>query len=267
MSPLQGLGAKPLLGRRVVVTRPREQAERLAELLEGYGAEVEVIPTIRLEPPESWEPLDRALERLGEYAWLIFTSQNGVIAFRDRLEATGADPRALAGPRIAAIGPETAETLRRFGLRVDLIPAEYRAEALVEALRSHLASGMRVLIPRAQEAREVLPERLRALGVSVTVVPAYRTVAARDGVDRLRALLEAGQVHVVTFTSSSTVRHFMALFPPGETPRLLRRVALAAIGPVTAETVAEYGLAAAIVPREYTVPALAAAVAAHFARP
>jgi len=251
----------------VVVTRPRGEAARLAELLEAYGAEVAVIPTIRLEPPDSWEPLDRALDRLPEYDWVVFTSANGVAAVRERLAATGRGEEALAGRRVAAIGPRTAEALRRWGVRVELVPGEFRAEALVEALRPHVAPGMRVLIPRAQEARELLPEALRALGASVTVAPAYRTVAGEEGVERLRALLEAGRVDVVTFTSSSTVRNFMAFFGADELPRLLRGVALAAIGPITAGTVAEHGFAAAIVPRQYTVPALAEAVAAHFARP
>ncbi|MBI2460186.1 MAG: uroporphyrinogen-III synthase [Candidatus Rokubacteria bacterium] len=267
MSVLPGVGAKPLLGRRVVVTRPRAEAARLAELLQAYGAEVEVVPTIRLEPPDSWEPLDRALDRLSEYDWVVFTSANGAAAVRARLAATGRDGGALAGSRVAAIGPRTAEALRRWGVRVELIPGEFRAEALVETLRPHVAPGMRVLIPRAQEARELLPEALRALGASVTVAPAYRTVVGEEGIECLRALLEAGRVDVVTFTSSSTVRNFMALFSTDQLPRLLRGVALAAIGPITAGTVAEYGFTATIVPRQYTVPALAEAVAAHFARP
>lgn len=258
---------RPLAGRRVVVTRPRAQAERLAALLEAYGAEVLALPTIELEPPEDWGPLDAAVHRLRGFDWIVFTSVNGVAAFRERLRLAGLDARALAGSRVAAIGPETAEALRRDGLRVEVVPLEYRAEGLVELLGPRVGPGSEVLLVRATEAREVLPRELAARGARVTVAPAYRTVTVADGAERVVGLLEARQVDVMTFTSSSTVRGFMAFLPPDAIERLLADVVLAAIGPITAATLAEYGLPTRVMPREYTVPALASAIAAHFARP
>jgi uroporphyrinogen III methyltransferase/synthase len=255
---------RPLFGRRVVVTRPRPQAARFAALLEGYGAEVVAVPTIRLEPPDDFAPLDAAIGGLARFRWVVFTSANGVAAFRERLAAAGLDARALAAARLAAIGPETAEALARAGLRADVVPSEYRAEGLVDALRDQLAAGSEVLLVRAAEARDVVPRELSALGAQVTVAPAYRTVPVKEGADHVVGLLEARRVDVVTFTSSSTVRGFMALLAPEEVRRLLGGVALAAIGPITAATIAEYGLEARISPREYTIPALAAAIAAYF---
>jgi len=258
---------RPLEGRRVAVTRPRAQVARFAALLEADGAEVIALPTIHLEPPEDWAPLDDAIADLSRFAWIVFTSANGVAAFGDRLRLAGRADVEVAPARVAAIGPETAEALRRAGLEPDLVPPEYRAEGLVESLRPHVAPGSAVLLVRAAEAREVLPRELAGLGARVTVVPAYRTVPVRESADRAAALLAARRLDVVTFTSSSTVRGFMALLAPGDIRRLLAGVVLAAIGPVTAGTVAEYGLEAAVTPREYTIPALAAAIAAHFAHP
>jgi len=262
---LAWLERRPLFGRRVVITRPRPQAARFATLLEAYGAEVVAVPTIRLEAPDDYAPLDAAIADLGRFQWVLFTSANGVAAFRQRLLEAGRDARALAAVRLAAIGPETAESLARAGLRADLVPPEYRAEGLVDALRGHVEAGSEVLLVRAAEARDVVPRELAALGVRVTVAPAYRTVPVKEGADHVVGLLDARRVDVVTFTSSSTVRGFMALLAPEEVRRLLGGVVLAAIGPITAATLAEYGLEARIAPREYTIPALAAAIAGHFA--
>jgi uroporphyrinogen III methyltransferase / synthase len=257
---------RALAGRRIVVTRPRAQADGLAALLEAQGAEVRVLSTIRLQPPDDWGPLDAAIARLGTFGWVVFTSANGVAAFRDRLSRVGLDPEGLAGARLAAVGPGTAEALRTAGLRADVVPAEFRAEGLVEALSQEVGPGVEVLVVRAAEARDVLPRELEARGARVTVAPAYRTVPATEGAGALDGWLRARQIDAVTFTSSSTVRGFVNLLAPGEVRQLLAGVALAAIGPVTAGTLAEYGLAIDIMPREYTVPALAAAIAGHFGR-
>jgi uroporphyrinogen III methyltransferase/synthase len=258
------LERRPLHGRRVLVTRPRGQAERLAALLEMSGAEVIAVPTIRLEPPEDWGPLDAAIAALPGFRWVVFTSVNGVSAFRDRLFRGGRDARALAGARVAAIGPETAEALRRMGVAPDVLPGEYRAEGLVAALGTQVARGDTLLLVRAAEARDVLPRELQARGVRVTVAPAYRTVLATEGAARVIGLLQAGTLDVVTFTSPSTVRGLIGLIAPHEPRRLLGATTLAAIGPVTAATLEEHGLHAQVVPPEYTIPALADAIAARF---
>lgn len=255
---------KPLAGKRIVVTRAREQAAGLIRLLEEAGAQVLELPTIRIEPPESWEPLDRAIEELEAFRWVVFTSVNGVEMFRARLEASGRDSKALSNARIAAIGPATAGALRRWGRAPDIVPTEYRAEALVERLRSGVSPGDRVLVPRAAEAREVLVAGLRALGARVVEVPAYRTRPVGDGADRLKQALRSGSIHAITFTSSSTVRNFASLFSHEEREELLRDVVIAAIGPITAQTGAVYGLTARVMPDAYTIPALARALIDYF---
>jgi uroporphyrinogen III methyltransferase/synthase len=255
---------RPLTGKRIVVTRARQQAAGLVRLLEEAGAQVLEVPTIRIEPPESWAPLDRAIGELGDFRWAIFTSVNGVDMFKGRLQASGKAVGALSRLRIAAIGPATAQALRRWGCKPEVVPAEYRAEALLERLRGEIRSGDRVLIPRAAKARDLLVAGLAALGAQVTEVPAYRTRPVRDGADRLKQELSSGSIHAITFTSSSTTRNFASFFSAAEREQLLRNVVIAAIGPVTAETAAEYGLATRVMPREYTIPALARALIDYF---
>ena len=258
--------AKPLAGRVVVVTRPRAQAGAFAGLLEAAGASVVLAPTISIEPPASWEALDRALERLGEYRWAVFTSVNGVEMTRRRLEDKGRGADALRGLRLAAIGPATAEALHALGLATEVVPEEYVAEGLAARLCRLIRPGERVLLPRAAEARDVLVTELEAAGARVDEVPAYRTRAAAEDAGALRRSLALGKVDVITFTSSSTVRHFAALFPSEDLSRLLRGVAVACIGPVTRATAAALGLETRIVPKEYTIPALARAIIDHYAR-
>jgi uroporphyrinogen III methyltransferase/synthase len=258
------LAGRPLEGRRILVTRPRAQAGRLAGLLEAYGAEAITLPTIEIGPPDDWRPLDEAIRSLARFRWVVFTSVNGVAAFRERLARAGIDARGLAGRQVAAIGPETAEALRREGVQPDLVPSEYRAEGLVDALGARLEPGDAVLLVRAAEAREVLPRELQARGVRVTVAPAYRTAFGGADGDHVRALLESRRIDVVTFTSSSTVRGLVALLAPEDPRRLLDGVVVAAIGPITAETAAEHGLRVSVMPHAYTVPALADAIAGHF---
>jgi uroporphyrinogen III methyltransferase/synthase len=254
----------PLEGRRVLVTRPRLQAQRLADRLEAYGAEVIPLPTIRIAPPDTWAALDNAIRGLAGFRWVVFTSVNGVAAFFERLGLAGLDVRSLGGCRVAAIGPETAEALRRGGIEPDRVPDEYRAEGLLEAFEAELSRGDAVLLVRAAEAREVLPQALLARGIRVTVAPAYRTVLVAEGADLARELLEARRIDAVTFTSSSTVRGLVALLGPADARRLLEGVVVAAIGPVTADTASEHGLRVSVMPHEYTVPALADAIAGYF---
>ncbi|MDE5879056.1 MAG: uroporphyrinogen-III C-methyltransferase, partial [Desulfovibrio sp.] len=265
---LDWFGKKPLLGRRVVVTRAREQASGLAGRLTELGCEVIQFPTIEIREPHSYAPLDAAIAELGGYDWLIFTSVNGVRHFWRRLEAAGKDSRALGGLRVAAIGPATAEALWRHGIRADFVPDKYQAEGVLEgltALAGDRLAGLRFLLPRAAEASELLPQELRKAGAVVDVLTAYETVPAGARKDEVLRLLEAGELDCVSFGSSSTVENFLALVPA----ELLRQhpgTALAAIGPITAKTLERHGFTADIMPQDSTIPALADAIAAHFSR-
>ena len=252
----------PLFGKRVLITRTREQASALAERLEAAGAEVVEFPTIAILPPESWGPLDDAIGRLSAYQIVIFTSANGVHAFQARLIAAQKDARSLAGIKVCAIGPATAAALAAIGVRADVVPAEFRAEGLVEAVDSTIADA-EILVVRAERARELLPEELSRRGARVQVVPAYRTVAAATDPEAIRAMLRDGDIHVVTFTSSSTVTRFLELIGL-EAVGLLKRVVVASIGPVTAETASRAGIVSQIVPASYTIPALADALITFF---
>ena len=175
------LARRPLSGRRVLVTRPRPQAARLTALLEAYGAEAVALPTIRIGPPEDWAPLDEAIRSLAAFRWVVFTSVNGVAAFRERLGHAGLDARSLAGRRVAAIGPETAEALRRAGIEADLVPAEYRAEGLVDALAPGSSAGTRCCWSAPPTRGTSCPGSSRRAAAGSTVAPAYRTAFAREG--------------------------------------------------------------------------------------
>jgi len=257
----------PLTGKRILITRAREQTSAFAAVLEAAGAEVVEFPTITVVPPESWAPLDAAIGRLREYAWVIFTSRNGVRFFWERLQHAGRDVRDLHGITVCAIGPATAAALRTLGVRADVVPAEFKAEALVEAIGAGQGAGAirgaRVLLARAAEAREVLPEELTRRGAKVDVVPAYRTIRSALEAEPVRAMLRDGNIHAVTFTSSSTVKHFLELVGD-EARKLLRGVVVASIGPITAEAAAQHGIASDIVAEKYTIPALAEALIRHF---
>jgi uroporphyrinogen III methyltransferase/synthase len=255
-----------LQGVRVLVTRPRAQADAFARLLEESGATVLVLPTVEIVEPEDWSAADDALRRLADYRMLIFTSANGVDRFLARLEEQGQSRQALRQMQCVAIGPATADAARASGLSVGIVPQEYRAEGVVqavsEALGDHL-EGLRILLPRALKAREVLPRELRKLGAKVDVVPVYRSVVPQGAGRRLRECLEEG-VDLATFTSSSTVHNFARLVEQeGLGPRL-QEVVVACIGPITADTATANGLDVSILPGEYTVEALHQAVVEHF---
>lgn len=252
---------KPLFGRRIVVTRPRRQAAAFIRRLEAAGAEVVPCPVIRIVEPESWEPLDSALARLDSFDWVVFTSTNGVEMFFERLRALGGDVRRLYRARIAAVGSRTAEALGDRGLRADIVPAEFRAEEVARAMIEQGVEGARVLLPRAAEAREVLPRMLEEAGGVVEEVPAYRAVQERVDVEPVRQMLREGRVDLITFTSSSTVRHFLALLGP-EAVALSRSARIGCIGPITAETARAAGLEVHVQPSEYTVTAFADAIIA-----
>ncbi|MEW6272407.1 MAG: uroporphyrinogen-III C-methyltransferase [Thermodesulfobacteriota bacterium] len=260
---------RPLFGRRVLVTRTREQAGALAALLADAGADVVECPAIALVAPESWEPLERALERLETYDWLVFTSANGVERFFARLDLSGRDVRALHAARIAAIGPETARALAARHLRADVVPDEFRAEGLLERLAGDDVRGKRFLLPRAAGARSVLPDSLRAAGAEVDEVTTYRAVTPEESIERLRRILDEAPLDVLTFTSSSTVTSFLGLLDRADPGRGRARIAgarVACIGPITGATAAEHGLHVDVVPGKYTVPALVDAIVEHARR-
>lgn len=255
---------RPLFGRRVVVTRAREQASGFKAVLSQLGAHCIEFPTIEIQPPDSWEPLDDALAGLSTYHWVIFTSVNGVKFFMERLRAAGRDARALSGLRLATIGPKTSEALEGFGLRPDMVPSEYRAESVLEGLAGENVAGKRFLMPRALVARDILPDTLRKKGAHVDVVPAYQTVLPQHGSREILQHLQEGGIDCVTFTSSSTVSNFFSLFDKNEILPLLRKTAIACIGPITAETAREHGLDIHIMPSEYTIDALVKSIRDYF---
>lgn len=247
---------RPLFGKRIIVTRARAQASDLVELLEEYGADCLQCPTIAIREMEDYTPLDRAIAELDSYHWIVFTSVNGVDHFYKRLNRAGRDSRALGQAKIAAIGSQTAAALAEKGIQADFVPAEFRAEGLLAGF-GEIPQGTRVLIPRALEAREILPEELTKRGAYVNVVPAYRTVIEETEADALKEALRTRRVDAVTFTSSSTVRNFLTMLKGEDLQTLLSGVLIAAIGPITAQTAKDAGLQVEVMAQEYTVKGLA----------
>lgn len=262
---------KPLAGRTVVITRALAQADEFVAELEQFGARVIACPTIEIDEPESFERLDEAISHLYGYDWLVFTSVNGVDHFLRRFKASGHDVSEIDDLRVCAIGDATAERLREEQLHVDVIPREFKAEGVFEALTQFVGgqealNGLNFLIPRAAVARDFLPNALEGAGARVDVVPAYRTVLP-DHLDRGRiSAMLAGGADCIAFTSSSTVRNLAQLFDTQDLSVVLEGVAVACIGNVTAQTAAEHGLHTVIQPEQFTIPELARAIAEHFGR-
>ncbi|HLB82049.1 MAG TPA: uroporphyrinogen-III synthase [Gemmatimonadales bacterium] len=253
----------PLAGRRIVVTRAREQAGELARALEALGAEVLAVPTIRIVPLADLTALRTALTDPAGYDWIVFTSQNTVQVVCDRLREWGLAARDLARMAVAAIGPATAQALERYGVTPDVVPATYVAEGVVAAVVARGAvHGKRFLVPRAREARDALPEGLRALGALVDVIPVYETVRAAGDGSALTTQILGDTIDAVTFTSSSTVRGFVDLV--GRPAATSGRFTTVVIGPVTAATARELGITVAIEAGEYTVGGLVAALVRYY---
>ncbi len=261
-------GPLPLDGVRVVVTRAKAQAAEMVARLQGLGAEAIEVPAIAIAPPDDPGPLDAACARIGTFDWVVFTSVNAVARLAERLQVVAGGVRGLEAARLCAVGAVTAEALAGHGLRVDLVPGEYRAEGVLRALRERGGlAGARVLLPRGDLARDLLPTELRKAGAEVTAVTAYRTVPADldRGDPGIRKLLREGGVDVVTFTSGSSVRNFARALGGEQAADLLRQVEVACIGPVTAEAAAKLDIATTIMPAESTVPALLEAVVERLA--
>ncbi len=255
---------RPLFGRCVLITRTRPQASNLARLLAAQGAIPVELPAIVIEPVADTAPLAAAVDRLrhGGYAWCGFTSANAVELTFEHLAESGLDARAYGSTRVFAIGPATADALRSHGITPDVVPDEYVAEAVVEAMRAHVREGDAVLLPRAESARAELVTGLEALGATVDEIPVYRAAVPSEPDPETLAAIRAGRVDIVTFTSSSTVRNLLALLgPDAEALRGEPRPLIACIGPITAETARENGLAVDVMAEEYTVEGLVEALA------
>ncbi|MGB8990813.1 MAG: uroporphyrinogen-III C-methyltransferase [Desulfobaccales bacterium] len=261
---LQWWENRPLWGKTVVVTRSREQASRLVELLRAAGAHCLEVPTIEIAPPADYAPLDAALQHLARYDWVIFTSANGVNAFMDRLFHMGLDVRALGRARLAVIGPATADALKPYGLIADVVPDTFQAEGLLEVLSPRLMGGTRILLARAEQARDVLPDGLTRMEAKLDVVPVYRARPPQVVPPEAAAVLESGRVDILTFTSSSTVHNFAGLVGKERFQKLAARAVVASIGPITTATLKEYDLTPQIEPADFTIPALAAAIVEYF---
>jgi uroporphyrinogen III methyltransferase/synthase len=271
---------KPLFGQRILITREHSEGY---ESLEELGAEIIEFRTIEIVSPEDWTTMDRAIEKIESYDWLILTSVNGVRFFFQRLFEKEKDIRDLKGIKICAVGVKTAEAINKFGIKVDLIPDEFNAEGLISSivqkcgsaeerktesakarkketsklasLRAYELKGVKFLLPRAEVAREILPEKIRELGGEIDVVTAYRAVKPVTHGKRLKRFLKEGKITVATFTSAATFNNFMEI--TGEDAEgLLKDVAIAVIGPVTAKAIEKAGLKVSIMPKEATIDAM-----------
>jgi uroporphyrinogen III methyltransferase/synthase len=255
---------RPLLGKRIVVTRTRQQASDLVRLLSDQGAECLEYPTIKIMPPKDPELLKKAVENLDEYDWIVFTSVNGVIYFFEQLFAAGKDVRALGRMLTAAIGPATAGRLREFGMTSDIVPETYRAESVVEAFAKVKLKGKKILLPRAAEARPILPKELKKMGATVDEIPVYETLKAVENTDDLVQKLKDNHIDLITFTSSSTVKNFKALLPTENFTDLIQGVTIASIGPITTDTAKELGFDVHITAESYTIPGLVEAILQYY---
>lgn len=258
---------RPLFGKRIVVTRARAQSSGLLANLTELGAHCIEIPTIEVVAPPDNTPLIQAMGDLKKYDWIVFTSVNGVKFFFDTLKASGRDVRALGHLQFACIGPVTKEELSKHGIISDVLPESYRAESVIDAFSGLETEGKAILIPRAKEARSILPEALTRMGAKVNEVTAYVTQQVDEERETLISLLEKNEVDLVTFTSSSTVKNFKALLPEERIEELLSNITFASIGPITSDTAIAEGMRPEITASEYTIPGLIGAILDHYAPP
>jgi uroporphyrinogen III methyltransferase/synthase len=269
MNELTWLSKLPLFGKRVLVTRAREQASGAAAMLRERGADPVVVPTIEIHPPSDPAPMIDAVQSIAErYDWVVFTSANGVERLWSEMCRQGRDARSLGTVKVAAIGPGTAAALARHGITANVTAKDHRQEGLAAELlvATGRAARPRVLIARAEVARDVLPDTLRGAGCEVDVVSVYQTRAPhRSMLEALSSLLEGGEIDVVTFTSSSTVDHLCDALE-SRAAELLARTCVASIGPITTETAQKRGVRVDVVASEYTIPGLVSALEKHFSK-
>ena len=236
-------------------------------MLSSLGAETIRFPVIAIAPPDSWDAADRAIENIKQYDWIIFTSVNGVISFADRMITLQKDvSEALNDIMICAIGLKTAEVVELYGLEVDFIPDEFRAEAVADGFMEMGSPGRNILLPRAQVGREILPKELARMGMQVDVIPVYKAVRPDTDSLRLIQMLRDREIDAVTFTSSSCVKNYLEIIGLDQYKMLLTGVKIACISPVTADTVRKYDLSVDIIPDRYTVADLARAIARYYAK-
>jgi uroporphyrinogen III methyltransferase/synthase len=267
---LRWFDVRPLSGRRVIVTRPKEDAADLSDRLSAAGAEAIEAPMTRILPPENWTMLDNVVERIDTFGWIVFTSVNSVDHFMQRLYRAG-DVRLLKTARVCAVGPSTRDRLLRYGLKSDLVPDDFRANGVVAALaKATPLSGLRVLVPCADVGREQLVEALGDAGAEVTGVVAYRTLPPDPEPDPdpdvYRMLLDH-QIDAITFTSAASIRNFAQTYGQEQAVDLLQQTVVAVCGPVTAEAAARLGIAVTVMPEEYTVGALVDALVQYYRAP
>ena len=255
---------RPLFGKKIVVTRARAQASDMIARLTDLGAQCLEYPVIKTVAPDDFSRLDAAIDHLDGYDWIIFTSVNGVLFFFNRLLARGKDARALGNLKTACIGPVTAEKLKSYGVTTDILPENFRAESIIEAFAGESVTGKRMLLPRAAEARPVLPEELSKMGAEIDEIAVYHTVNDTDNITSLIRGLETNSVDLITFTSSSTVTNFKALLPPDRFDALTKNVTIASIGPITSETASKKGFTVHIEAAAYTIPGLCEAIVSYF---
>jgi uroporphyrinogen III methyltransferase / synthase len=251
---------KPLASRRIIITRARKQAGGLAQRIAALGGEAIVLPTIEIEAPKDFGGLDAALARIESYHWLIITSVNSIDPLLARLAHSEKSLAALSHLKIAAVGAQTATRLAAAGISVALVPARFQAEGVLDALDADTMRGKRVLIPQGSRARDVLAVTLRQWGAEVDVVEAYRTVSPTVEAAAIKRRLQAGEIDIVTFTSSSTVINFAQLFGGAALAEIMGKAVIACIGPITAKTVEELGGQVAVMAREATIDGLVAAI-------
>ena len=261
---LRWFDSRPLFGKGVLVTRAADQAGEFSRLLSSKGAAVFECPTIQLVQPESWIEIDAEIDRLSSFDWAIFTSANAVNFFFDRMAARGLDCRAFGSCRICAVGPKTAALLAARGIKADMIPADYKAEGVVEEYKKIDLRGKRILCPRADKARELIPVALADMGAGVAAPVAYRNIVPDTLPHNVLQALEEQRIHCVTFTSSSTVENLAVMLGENRLLRLLQGVTVAAIGPITAKTCRELGLQVHIEPEKYTLENMTEEIVQHF---
>jgi uroporphyrinogen III methyltransferase / synthase len=257
---------RPLFGKTIVVTRARSQASDMVARLTQLGATCMECPVIKVVPGDDYQALDAAISKIKEYDWLVFTSVNGVDYFFNRLFENGKDVRCLGHLKTAVIGPATAERLKNYSIATDIIPESFRAESIIEAFKVEKISGKKILLPRAKEARPILPDELTKMGAHVDEITAYQTVLDGDQAQTLIKQLEAGEIDIITFTSSSTVTNFKSLLPADRFDALIQNVTIASIGPITSETAQKNGFTVHISAEEYTIPGLCEAILKYYGK-